>query len=88
MQQLSATVCALPSGESTFFVELSETATILHHATPHSLVLLDELGSTCFPLSLVECVISLPLPLLPHSLPHTQAGVQLLMTGLPLRVLY
>ena len=33
-------------GESTFFVELSETATILHHATPHSLVLLDELGKS------------------------------------------
>jgi DNA mismatch repair protein MSH6 len=34
----------ITSGESTFFVELSETAAILHHATPHSLVLLDELG--------------------------------------------
>ncbi|MFT7806013.1 DNA mismatch repair protein Msh6 [Arapaima gigas] len=32
------------SGESTFFVELSETASILHHGTRHSLVLLDELG--------------------------------------------
>ena len=32
------------SGESTFFVELSETSTILQHATPHSFVLLDELG--------------------------------------------
>eukprot|EP00112_Aurelia_sp_Birch-Aquarium-sp1_P001465 Seg1159.3 transcript_id=Seg1159.3/GoldUCD/mRNA.D3Y31 product="DNA mismatch repair protein Msh6" protein_id=Seg1159.3/GoldUCD/D3Y31 len=31
-------------GESTFFVELSETATILQHSTKHSLVLLDELG--------------------------------------------
>uniref|UniRef100_A0A8B9HPN9 DNA mismatch repair protein n=1 Tax=Astyanax mexicanus TaxID=7994 RepID=A0A8B9HPN9_ASTMX len=32
------------SGESTFFVELSETASILLHGTNHSLVLLDELG--------------------------------------------
>lgn len=32
------------SGESTFFVELSETSCILRHSTKHSLVLLDELG--------------------------------------------
>jgi DNA mismatch repair protein MSH6 len=31
-------------GQSTFFVELSETSTILHEATPSSLVILDELG--------------------------------------------
>jgi len=31
-------------GESTFFVELQETGAILTHASPHSLVLIDELG--------------------------------------------
>ena len=31
-------------GESTFLVELMETASILSHASPHSLVLMDELG--------------------------------------------
>lgn len=33
------------AGQSTFLVELSETSAILQHATPYSLVLLDELGT-------------------------------------------
>ena len=35
---------SLAEGQSTFMVEMSETANILHHATPRSVILLDEIG--------------------------------------------
>jgi DNA mismatch repair protein MSH6 len=47
------------AGESTFFVEMSETSAILKHATEHSLVLIDELGQPCLHVTSLDILLAL-----------------------------